>query len=87
MTDRDTYIDKVIREFTDEITDCVFLMIQNDSTLKQEYENLTRNDGEKHALNSQLGKRVREVLRLSNAGRCDRPKSTLISSYERHKVT
>jgi len=86
MSSRNAYIDKVVKKFTDEITDCVFLMIQNDGTLKQEYEGLTRKDVEKHALNCQLGKRIREAFQLSNAGRCGQPKSTLISSYERHKV-
>ena len=86
MNDRSAYIEKVVKKFTDEITDCVFLMIQNDSTLKQEYDDLTRNDIEKHALNCQLGKCIRETFQLSNTGRCGQPKSTLISSYERHKV-
>lgn len=86
MSGRNAYIEKVIRKFTDEITDCAFLMIQNDGTLKQEYEDLTRTDVEKHALNCQLGKRIREAFHLSNAGRCGQPNSTLIRSYERHKV-
>ena len=86
MVNRNLYIDKVIKKFTEEITDCVFLMIQNDETLRQEYEDLTPNDMEKHALNSHLGRRIREAFQLPNTGRCNQPMSTLISSYERHEV-
>ena len=86
MIDGNLYVDKVIRRFTREITDRVFLMIESDSTLKQEYDDLTRNDVDKHALNSTLGKEIRKALQLPNTGRCDAPESTLIDSYECHEI-
>ena len=86
MIDREDYVVKVIRKFTREITDRLFLMIEHDSMLKQEYDDLTRNDEDKHALNSTLGKEIRRALQFQNTGICNAPESKLIDSYERHEI-
>ena len=80
------YIDTVLNKFADTITGQVFLMIQNDKELMQEYLNLMGNDTDPHTLNCELGKRIKSKFNLKNAGRCNDPKSTLIRSYERHKI-
>ena len=86
MIDKNLYVDKVVGKFTREITDQVFLMIEHDNTLKQEYDALTQNHGDKHALNCAIGKGVRRALHLPNTGRCGAPESALIDSYECHEV-
>jgi hypothetical protein len=86
-----TYINEVLRWFTkgngsitEDITDRVFLMIQGNPQLHQEYKSLIDNGTSKHGLNAQLGKKIREYFSLQNIGRCHNPKSCLIQSYERH---
>ena len=85
-----SYIDKVINSFaeniSEDITDRVFLMIERDEELRMEYQHLVDGGTSKRGLNSQIGRRVREAFHLQNIGRCDAPKSELISSYERHKI-
>ena len=80
------YIDTVLNKFAGLITDQVFLMIQNDKELMQEYLNLLASGKDPHTLNCKLGKQIKSKLNLDNAGRCNKPKSTLIRSYERHKI-
>jgi len=81
-----SYIDKILNKFTEDITDRVFLMIQNDKELMQEYIDLLASGTDPHTLNCELGKQIKVKFNLENSGRCTVPKSTLICSYERHKV-
>ncbi|HEC02637.1 MAG TPA: hypothetical protein ENI81_03780 [Phycisphaerales bacterium] len=92
QTANDNFISEVLRRFsqgngsiTEDITDRVFLMIQDDPQLCQEYHFLTDSNKSKRALNSRLGRRIREHFCLKNIGRCHSPKSRLIKSYERHE--
>ena len=82
------YISEVLTRFekgiTEDITDRVFLMIQDDPQLCRDYECLIATGTSKHRLNARLGKRIREHFSLQNIGRCHNPKSCLIKSYERH---
>jgi len=80
------YIDRVLNKFANDITDRVFLMIQNDKELMQEYLGLLASSAKKDGLNSKVGEQIRVKFNLKNAGRCNDPKSTLIRSYERHKI-
>jgi hypothetical protein len=80
----DEFSKKVLNKFSDNITDRVFLMIQKDEELMQEYRALLKRGKDQHAINSHLGKKIRMVFNLYNAGRCNDPESTLIQSYERH---
>ncbi|MCF7859681.1 MAG: hypothetical protein K9N07_10245 [Candidatus Cloacimonetes bacterium] len=65
------------------ITDLVFLEIQNDAALLLDYNNLgvghTRN-----AVNSAIGFSVKKVWNLENIRRVKKPQSTLIGSYMKH---
>jgi len=80
------YIDTVLNRFAGPITDQVFLMIQNDKEFMQEYLGLLASGTDPHTLNCKLGKQIKAKFNLKNAGRCKDPKSTLIRSYESHKI-
>jgi hypothetical protein len=86
-----TYINDVLATFarkkvevSEDITDRVFLMIERDEQLIQEYRGLARDDTARRGLNSRIGRRIRERFSLKNLGRCHKPESRLIKSYERH---
>ncbi len=77
---------EVLENIADDITDRVFLMIKNVKELKKEYDALVNSGTNKHGLNSILGKKIPARFNLKNEGRCKHPQSTLIRSYERHKI-
>lgn len=83
------FIKKVLSRFTDNITDRIFLMIQNDSELMGEYLNLLDRHKENidlDTLNSNIGKYIKNYLNLDNIGESKKPKSTLIRTFTRHKI-
>ena len=82
----DSFIGEVLGAFADGITDQVFLMIQNDRNLMQKYLNLVKSGTDPHMFNCKLGNQIKAKFSLENGGRCTNPKSTLICSYERHKI-
>ena len=80
------FIEKVLNRFAGDITDRVFLMIQNDSELMQNYLKLVESKG-LSTVNAQIGKAVKIKFNLENSERCKKPKSTLIkNSYKRHEI-
>lgn len=80
------FIDEVLNQFAGDITDKVFLMIQNDPKLMEKYLKLI-NKSDLNTLNAKIGRAVKEKFNLDNIGKCDKQKSTLIiDSYERHKI-
>lgn len=84
------FLRKVLNQFADDITDKVFLLIQNDKELMAEYLMLIAQDGSISAakkINGEIGKAVKTAFKLGNCGKCDKPKSTLIQDeYTRHSV-
>lgn len=77
--------DKVLKNFSKEITDQVFLFIQNDVKLMHEYLRLVGENGI-DTVNQQIGKAVKIRYKLSNSdSRQDEPKSTLIKSHQEFK--
>lgn len=64
-----------------DITDRVFLEIEEDTDLLSQYNEI-RNDTP--TVNALIGKIIKETWGLKNTGRCDKPKSRLIGSYEMH---
>lgn len=86
------FIKKVLNQFADNITDRVFLMIQNDPELMQDYLKLLENRGVNggstlKTLNSEIGEAIKIKFNLGNIKICPNPKSTLIrNSYTRHKI-
>ena len=86
-----TYINNVLATFarenvevSEDITDRVFQLIEQDEQLMQNYRALTGDDTARRGLNSRMGRKIREHFSLKNLGRCHKPESSLIKSYERH---
>ena len=76
------FADEVLSKFSKEITDQVFLSIQNDRELMHEYLRLVSKEGI-DSVNQQLGKAVKSRFKLSNSdSRQDDPKSMLIKSHQ-----
>jgi len=85
------FVEKSLNQFMSSITDKVFLMIQNDHSLMQEYLDLVRvQDGER--LNAYIGKLIKEKLRLDDVMASGQPaegksQSTLIkTTYTEHSL-
>lgn len=83
------FINKVLLNFTENITDRVFLSIQNDNELLREYLKLIsakRNDFGIDQINQEIGRAVKEVFDLDNIEELGKPQSSLIlSTYTRHR--
>lgn len=78
------FINKVINEKNKIITDEVFLLIQNNHELMQDYLRLVEEKG-LDEVNRQIGKGIKACYNLANdVEREADPKSTLISSYQMH---
>ena len=74
---------KVLDDFATHITDKVFLLIQNDRELLQEYLHLVE-DKKLNTVNAYIGKEVKKRFGLSNIQeREDLPESTLIQSHQK----
>ncbi len=80
------FTQKVLEKFTEQITDQVFLMIQNDRSLYTEYCNQCHSQG-KDKLNRELGKDIKDYFGLKNCGeaKLEEVKSVLITSCTKHK--
>lgn len=75
------FASKVLDRFSKEITDQVFLMIENDRELFQEYLRLVSNES-LDVVNRNIGKLVKERYKLKNLTRKKQPKSKLIKSHQ-----
>ncbi|MBK7380303.1 MAG: hypothetical protein IPJ03_15170 [Ignavibacteriales bacterium] len=74
--------EKAINLFSKRITDEVFLMIENDRELLQEYLRLV-SDTKWDTVNQTIGKMVKQRYQLTNADRNYKPKSKLIKSHQK----
>jgi hypothetical protein len=80
----DAFVKKVIAHKNKEITDEVFLLIQNDRKFMREYLRLVETDG-LDAVNKRIGRQIKEEYNLQNAAdRNSEPISTLIESFQEH---
>lgn len=83
------FIEKVLNRFADDITDKVFLLIQNDPVLMKEYLHLVtakrKSEIGLDKLNMEIGKKTKEFFGLGDNGICRKPNSTIITQYTRHK--
>ena len=76
------YSEELLSKFSKEITDQVFLSIQNDRKLMHEYLRLISENGI-DSVNQHIGKFVKKRYKLSNSdSRQDDPKSILIKSHQ-----
>jgi hypothetical protein len=64
-----------------DITDLVFLEIERNYL--QDYTSARRNRSE-YAVNTVIGKFIRQYWNLQNVGKCKNPRSKLINSYTKH---
>jgi len=78
------YAQQVVDNFITDITDHVFLSIEQDDNTMREYMSNVNSYG-LDAVNTAIGKKVKELLDIGNDGENNEPKSRLIKSYTRHK--
>jgi bisphosphoglycerate-independent phosphoglycerate mutase (AlkP superfamily) len=78
------YAEEVVRDFMRNITDHVFLNIQNNERLMREYQTRV-NENSLQAVNAAIGKKIRKIFDLKNDGECNTPKSWLIKDFTFHK--
>jgi len=82
MSQISDFEEKVLDWFKDHITDAVFLCIQNNRELMQEYLDLIQKHGI-DGVNPQIGKAVKKRFNLENEpSREYEPVSTLITSHQ-----
>jgi hypothetical protein len=82
MNDLKEFKERIIRKFSSEITDSVFLMIQNDRELLQAYMKLLENH-KQNVINSSIAKEIKKKYNLDNKDlKIKEPKSYLIKSHE-----
>jgi len=79
------YVEKVVRNFIENITDELFLSIEHDDERMREYMTNVNRFGLEE-LNRALGLKIKERLNLEYDGEDHSPTSRLIKSYTRHKV-
>ena len=79
------FIDDVLDQFDDSITDKIFLMIQNDKKLFHRLLDLIQ-DRKRHYINGEIAKAIKKRYCLDNkkSGR-GKPKSFLIKSFQEFK--
>ena len=76
------FADKVLAKFAKSITDKVFLEIENDRELMQEYLKLVEQEG-LQPVNSQIGRKVKARFALDNDQvRQESPQSKLIKTHQ-----
>ena len=83
MADLDGFINKVLDQFAESVTDQVFLMIEKDKKLMKEYLDLVSEKSLK-AVNPAIGKAVKKRFALNNVTIEQETKSVLIQSYSTH---
>ena len=82
VMDLENFIKRVISLKNRTITDEIFLLIQHDRYLMQNYLRLVENEG-LNQVNRQIGKAVKKAYRLNDDEiREDDPHSTLIRSHQ-----
>jgi len=84
------FSEMVLNEFSKDITDRVFLMIQNDADLMHAYLDMVRNGDVKtiDKLNQSIGEAVKNYFNLENDGKVTgkKVKSSIIRYYTKHKI-
>ncbi len=76
---------KLLNQFTRQITDAVFLFLENEPALYQEYQEVLK-ESSQSSVNSVLGKMITEAYGLDNLNKETHPKSQLLKKYTRHSV-
>jgi spore maturation protein SpmA len=77
------YAGQVVNNFIREITDNVFMSIENNDEKMRDYMTNVNRFG-LDTLNMAIGLKIKEILALENDGENNKPKSRLIKSYTYH---
>ena len=83
MSSSNDYAEKVVKSFIEDITDHVFLNIQNNESLMREYQTEVHLNS-LQSVNTAIGKKVKELLDLNDTSESTDTKSWLIKSYMKH---
>ena len=75
--------DQLIKDVCTCLTDCIFFYLQNDREFMDAYLSMSRLEQED--FNREMGKAIKDELKLSNVGECHNPRSILIQSYTKHE--
>jgi len=75
--------ERLFKKFESEITDQIFLLIENDKELMQDYLKTVGENGFKN-VNQTIGKSIKDRYNLGNLEEEHSPKSKLIQSYTKH---
>jgi hypothetical protein len=82
MTALQNFKNNIIDRFSSEITDNVFLMIQNERELLQDYLKLIEN-GKLNIVNSSIAKEIKKRYKLDNKDlQIKNPRSFLIKTHQ-----
>jgi len=82
QADIDAFVERVIAQKNKQITDEVFLLIQNDRIFMRDYLRLIE-ENNFNVVNMRIGKLVKTAYNLTNdQSRNDTPTSTLIKSFQ-----
>lgn len=76
---------KVARKFCAELTDQLFLYIENDKELMQDYLRVV-SENTIHKTNKDLGAEFKELFFVDNLDETDQVKSNLIKTYTQHTI-
>jgi hypothetical protein len=77
------FAQKVVEKFSLELTDQLFLYIENDKELMQDYLRVITENGI-HKTNKDLGAEFKELFFVDNLEETDQVKSKLIKTYTQH---
>lgn len=80
------FTDTLMSEFDKNLTDIVFLYIESNKELMEDYLKVVSNNSELKVVNSQIARAIEKHYTLQSTGiRNEKPKSQLIKSYEEFK--
>jgi len=85
MNDLTKFKEKVISKFTENLTDYVFQMIENDRELLSSYLHLLQSHNLK-SLNMTIASEIKRCYDLDEKGINKKPKSKLIQSHQTFKI-
>lgn len=75
------FINEVLTEYDEQITDSIFCFIQNDRVLMKKYLDIVAAKGSLQDVNKQIGREIALHYGLKGYSKDKEPKSVLISSY------
>lgn len=75
------FTDTLLAKFTEQITDQVFLFVENDRALMSKYLHLVAREGDLRKVNNTIAKEIKAHFNLTSLTEEQNPKSKLIQSH------